>query len=65
MIETIAFVFTAFIVILNLMVWIAAVGGNGYTVPSYKLWLDPTNFIFYYPSLIYQIWFWSNYLNIL
>jgi len=58
------FVFTFSVLILNALKIISVIVGNTVTLPGMGL-LSPTNFLFLYPSLLYQVWFWSTKLEII
>lgn len=52
------FVFTASVLILVSIKMAGVILGNGVTLPSIG-WLSPSNFVFFYPSLLYQVGFWT------
>ena len=58
------FVFTAAVLVLTSIKMFGHILGNGVTLPHIG-WLSPTNFIFMYPSLLFQIAFWTDKLNII
>lgn len=62
---TFLFVFTATICILNLLAWVPAIFGNGYSMPGPIELLTPKSIYVLYPSVFYQVWFWTDKLNII
>ena len=58
------FVFTAAVLILASIKMAGAILGNGVTLPSIGF-LSPTHLVFLYPSLLFQVAFWTDKLNII
>jgi hypothetical protein len=57
------FIFTAGIVILNLLKIATLFGKNTLSLPSYK-WLSPTQWWVFYPSFFFQVYWWSVYVGL-
>jgi hypothetical protein len=67
--EHILFVFTAFIFIINMLKVISVTFGSSVSIELPPIIgnlpiTTPTRWYIFYPTLIYQIWFWTNFLNI-
>jgi hypothetical protein len=60
------FAFTLSVCILNVFALVSIIVGNPISWPSLAFTifaLKPTDFYFMYPSLIYQVYYWSNYVG--
>ena len=62
----IAFIFTAAVCLTASVKFIGLMLGNGITLPMIIPILEwgPTHYLIWYPSLMFQIWFWINYLGV-
>lgn len=58
------FVITFAILLVNLMVWLTMFGKRLFAPPFYKQ-LDPTVWWLFYPSLLFQVWFWVDRLMVI
>jgi len=68
MIITIAFILTALVTLLFVAVIVSSIGeSRTIDVPPLFMFkaLQPTRWYILYPSLIFQIWFWSDKFNII
>jgi len=67
MIFTAIFVFTAAMLILGSVKLTGAILGNGVTMPPIIPGVDmgPTHFVIMHPSLLFQVWFWTDNLGVL
>lgn len=69
MIEVV-FIFTATILIAASIKMAGAILGNGVTLPAVVPFLpvlnemSPTHFIYMYPSIAFQVWFWANHAGL-
>jgi len=61
---TAAFVFTLSVTILNVFRLVSIMVGNSISMPSWGV-LSPTHGVFMYPSFLFQVWFWTDKLNII
>lgn len=59
--EHFIFAFTLVIVILNLIQLISIIAGNIISYPCFGI-LAPDHWLFFYPSALYQSWYWSGIL---
>jgi len=66
MIIEIAFIFTACAIITGFFKMFGAMIGNGVTLPAIIPFTEitPTHYIIMYPSVMFQVWFWSNKLGV-
>ncbi len=58
----IIFILSFAICLLNLLQVVAIVFKSNISFPSWK-WFSPHKFLFFYPSLIFQIWYWFEKIN--
>jgi len=70
MINTILFMITAPIVLINILMVFTIMFGSDKTLvlPPLlfnKVWTNPTRWYIFYPTIFYQVWFWANYFNII
>lgn len=63
MINHIIFLVTLGITILNAISIIALLFGKTVDFPQYK-YLAPDNWIFFYPSYGYRLWYWVEFFNL-
>lgn len=63
---TIAFVFTAAILVLASIKLAGAILGNGVTLPAVIPYteLSPSHYVYMYPALFFQVWFWTDKLGL-
>lgn len=52
------FTFTAAVMILVTIKFVVIALGNDLTLPNYKI-LSPSQWWILYPSLLWQVWYWS------
>lgn len=70
MINDILFLMTAPIVLVNLLMVLSVIFGseNKLTLPSLLFNIDalkPTNWYIFYPTISYQVYFWSSYFEVI
>lgn len=53
--ERVIFVFTTGILLMNLVVMC----GRNWNWPKLNEWISPSSFLFVYPSIFWQLWYWS------
>ena len=58
------FVFTAAVLVLASVKMAGAILGNSVSLPHYG-YLSPTNWTILYPSVLFQVAFWTNELGII
>lgn len=58
------FVFTAGVVIINMVLIFGYMVKAKFSFPKYG-WLSPSNWIIFYPSFFYQVYWWAAYFNLL
>ena len=63
---TAIFVFTAAMLVLSSIKMVGAILGNGITMPSILPLVDigPASSIVMYPSVLFQVWFWTDKLGL-
>lgn len=53
------FTFTFCVLILNIFKVVSIITGHEVTFPFYWIF-NPTDGLFFYPSFLYQVYFWAN-----
>ena len=57
--ERYIFVFTLAIVLMNLISILVTMCGRVWTWPRWTEYISPSSFLFVYPSIFWQLWYWS------
>ncbi len=63
MIQEIIFILTFGITILNMLMTVGNLAGNGFYFPFYRQ-LDVRSWWIFYPAFFYQVFFWSKVFNL-
>lgn len=57
------FTLTSVVTVLSLISFLSIMfSGRSVDYPSYGKHFDPTSYLFLYPSILYQAWYWSGVL---